>query len=68
MKYTWICKNDECSHTFDYSVSMRSLETPVCPICGGETRKVITAPPAIKFKGEGWGKDKNKPHQVDNIF
>jgi putative FmdB family regulatory protein len=33
-------------------LAKRSL--PFCPHCGGRTRKIFTAPPAIIFKGHGF--------------
>jgi putative FmdB family regulatory protein len=49
--YEYICKN--CGHLFEIVQSMRDDPLTECPQCGGELRKVFTAP-AIAFKGSGF--------------
>jgi putative FmdB family regulatory protein len=49
--YEYRCRN--CGHTFDVVQAMRDETLTVCPLCGGELRKVF-APPAISFKGSGF--------------
>lgn len=49
--YEYRCR--DCGHTFDVVQAMRDDTLTVCPICGGELRKVF-APPAISFKGSGF--------------
>lgn len=49
--YEYQC--NACSHRLE--VLQRLAEPPLttCPECGGELRKLISAP-AFQFKGEGW--------------
>ncbi|MGZ5298265.1 MAG: FmdB family zinc ribbon protein, partial [Actinomycetota bacterium] len=42
-----------CGHTFDVVQAMSDESLTVCPVCGGELRKVF-APVAISFKGSGF--------------
>jgi putative FmdB family regulatory protein len=49
--YEYTCK--QCGHTFDVVQSMRDDALTVCPVCGGELRKVFHAA-AIAFKGSGF--------------
>jgi putative FmdB family regulatory protein len=49
--YEYICKS--CGHLFEIVQSMRDDPMTECPQCGGELRKVFTAP-AIAFKGSGF--------------
>jgi putative FmdB family regulatory protein len=49
--YEYRCR--ECGHTFDVVHGMTDDALTVCPVCGGELRKVF-APPAISFKGSGF--------------
>ena len=49
--YEYTCK--DCGHTFDVVQSMRDDALTVCPVCGGELRKVFHAA-AIAFKGSGF--------------
>jgi putative FmdB family regulatory protein len=49
--YEYRCRN--CGHTFDVIQAMSEETLTVCPVCGGELRKVF-APPAISFKGSGF--------------
>jgi putative FmdB family regulatory protein len=49
--YEYICKS--CGHLFEIVQSMRDDPLTECPQCGGELRKVFTAP-AIAFKGSGF--------------
>jgi putative FmdB family regulatory protein len=49
--YEYRCRN--CGHTFDVVQAMSDETLTVCPVCGGELRKVF-APPAISFKGSGF--------------
>jgi putative FmdB family regulatory protein len=49
--YEYRCRN--CGHAFDVVQAMSDEALTVCPVCGGELRKVF-APPAISFKGSGF--------------
>ena len=49
--YEYVCKN--CGHLFEIVQSMRDDPLTECPECGGELRKVFTAP-SIAFKGSGF--------------
>ena len=49
--YEYRCR--DCGHTFDVVQAMSDDPLTVCPVCGGELRKVF-APPAISFKGSGF--------------
>jgi putative FmdB family regulatory protein len=49
--YEYRCR--DCGHTFDVVQAMSDDALTVCPVCGGELRKVF-APPAISFKGSGF--------------
>ena len=49
--YEYRCRN--CGHTFDVVQAMSDETLTLCPVCGGELRKVF-APPAISFKGSGF--------------
>jgi len=49
--YEYRCR--DCGHTFDVIQAMIDDPLTVCPVCGGELRKVF-APPAISFKGSGF--------------
>ena len=49
--YEYRCRN--CGHTFDVVQAMSDETLTICPVCGGELRKVF-APPAISFKGSGF--------------
>lgn len=49
--YEYRCRS--CGHTFDVVQAMSDETLTVCPVCGGELRKVFAAP-AISFKGSGF--------------
>jgi putative FmdB family regulatory protein len=49
--YEYVCKS--CGHLFEIIQSMRDDPLKECPQCGGELRKIFTAP-AISFKGSGF--------------
>jgi putative FmdB family regulatory protein len=49
--YEYVCKS--CGHLFEIVQSMKDDPLTECPQCGGELRKVFTAP-AIAFKGSGF--------------
>jgi putative FmdB family regulatory protein len=49
--YEYLCRS--CGHTFDVVQAMSDETLTVCPVCGGELRKVFAAP-AISFKGSGF--------------
>lgn len=64
-RYEYACR--DCGHTFEVVQSMSDAPLTVCPVCGGELRKVF-APPAIAFKGSGFyatdhGKNAKKPSE-----
>jgi len=49
--YEYRCK--ACGHQFEKIQSFSAPEEKVCPVCGGEVEKLLSAP-AIQFKGSGW--------------
>ncbi|MGB7188899.1 MAG: zinc ribbon domain-containing protein [Acidobacteriaceae bacterium] len=49
--YEYRCK--QCGHQFEKIQSFSAPEEKVCPVCGGEVEKLISAP-AFQFKGSGW--------------
>ncbi|MGA9718169.1 MAG: zinc ribbon domain-containing protein [Acidobacteriaceae bacterium] len=49
--YEYQCK--QCQHRFEKIQSFSAPEERVCPECGGEVERLISAP-AIQFKGAGW--------------
>jgi putative FmdB family regulatory protein len=49
--YEYRCK--QCGHQFEKIQSFSAPEEKVCPVCGGEVERLISAP-AIQFKGAGW--------------
>ena len=49
--YEYRCR--DCGHSFDIVQKMSDEQLTHCPECGGELRKVFTAP-AISFKGSGF--------------
>ena len=49
--YEYRCR--DCGHSFDIVQKMSDDQVTHCPECGGELRKVFTAP-AIAFKGSGF--------------
>jgi putative FmdB family regulatory protein len=49
--YEYQCK--QCQHRFEKIQSFSAPEEKLCPECGGEVEKLISAP-AIQFKGAGW--------------
>lgn len=42
-----------CSHRFDKIQKFNDAPESVCPKCGGELERPLTAP-ALQFKGAGW--------------
>ena len=56
-----------CGHRFERIEKFSDPHVKVCPQCGGEVHKLMSAP-AVQFKGSGWyvtdyagkGKDKGK--------
>lgn len=49
--YEYRCK--ACGHQFEKIQSFSAPEEKVCPVCGGEVEKLLSAP-AVQFKGSGW--------------
>ncbi|MBT9332132.1 FmdB family zinc ribbon protein [Paracidobacterium acidisoli] len=49
--YEYRCKS--CGHQFEKIQSFSAPEEKVCPVCGEEVERLISAP-AIQFKGSGW--------------
>ena len=49
--YEYQCK--QCGHRFEKIQSFSAPEIKECPVCGGETEKMISAP-SFQFKGSGW--------------
>lgn len=62
--YEYRCKS--CGHQFEKIQSFSAPEEKVCPVCGGEVERLLSAP-AVQFKGSGWyvtdyaAKGANKP-------
>jgi putative FmdB family regulatory protein len=50
--YEYKCKN--CGHAFEVFHSMSSDPVKVCPKCGGEVKKLISAGSTPIFKGSGF--------------
>jgi putative FmdB family regulatory protein len=42
-----------CGHQFEKIQSFSAPEEKVCPVCGGEVERLLSAP-AVQFKGSGW--------------
>ena len=51
--YDYRCSN--CGHRAEILHGVHDETAHVCPECGGQMRKAITAP-AVVFKGSGWAK------------
>ena len=51
--YDYRCSN--CGHRAEILHGVHDESARVCPECGGQMRKAITAP-AVVFKGSGWAK------------
>lgn len=49
--YEYRCK--ACGHQFEKIQSFSAPEEKVCPVCGGEVERLLSAP-AVQFKGSGW--------------
>jgi len=49
--YEYECQ--QCNHRFEKIQTFRADPETVCPQCGGQLEKLISAP-AIQFKGAGW--------------
>jgi putative FmdB family regulatory protein len=50
-------KCDTCSGSIvEMHLAFDALERPACDVCGNPMSKVFT-PPAVQFKGGGWGGD-----------
>jgi putative FmdB family regulatory protein len=49
--YEYRCK--ACGHQFEKIQSFSAPEEKVCPNCGGEVERLLSAP-AVQFKGSGW--------------
>lgn len=49
--YEYECK--KCHHRFEKIQSFSDPEEKVCPKCGGEVERLLSAP-AVQFKGSGW--------------
>ena len=49
--YEYVCRS--CGRMFEIVQSMSDPPLTICDVCGGELRKVFTAP-AISFKGSGF--------------
>jgi len=51
--YDYRCSN--CGHRAEILHGVHDERAHLCPECGGQMRKAITAP-AVVFKGSGWAK------------
>jgi putative FmdB family regulatory protein len=49
--YEYECQ--QCNHRFEKIQTFRADPETICPQCGGQLEKLISAP-AIQFKGAGW--------------
>ncbi len=49
--YEYQCQ--DCGHKFEARQKANDPPKKKCPKCGGQLRKVISAP-ALQFKGKGW--------------
>jgi len=50
--YEYKCLDLECNTGFT-SLEKMDAPNPLCPTCGGSTRKLVSAP-MVHFKGKGW--------------
>lgn len=50
--YEYGCK--KCGHEFEVFQSMSDDPVKVCPVCGGETERYISAGAGFIFKGSGF--------------
>lgn len=56
--YYYQCPKCEAKQTETYSIEV-SLPNPSCPSCQ-TIMKRLYSPPAVTFKGTGWGRDPKK--------
>lgn len=54
-----------CSDTFEVSRPMGSTESPSCPACGADARRVFT-PVGVAFKGAGFHSTDYRPRAVED--
>jgi len=51
--YDYVCRS--CGHVLEVMHGVHQVGPSVCPVCGGEMRKALTAA-AVVYKGSGWAK------------
>ncbi len=51
---TYVYRCEECGHTFERFESIHSEPVQVCPKCGAQARRLITAGAGLIFKGSGF--------------
>jgi putative FmdB family regulatory protein len=51
--YQYACRNAECGNRFELVQSFSDPAASVCPVCGGEVRKVFSSV-GVVFKGSGF--------------
>lgn len=49
--YEYECK--QCGHRFEKIQKFSDEPEKICPKCGGEVQRLLSAP-AVQFKGQGW--------------
>lgn len=49
--YEYECK--QCGHRFEKIQKFSDEPEKICPKCGGEVERLLSAP-AVQFKGQGW--------------
>ena len=42
--FVFQCRSADCGHNFDEYVKYDDIPTVKCPLCGSDTRRLITAP------------------------
>ena len=51
------CSNAECKKVKEVIIKIGTTELPRCDECGAETKKIVSAPGGIEFKGDGYYKE-----------
>jgi putative FmdB family regulatory protein len=61
-KYEYACKS--CGERLEVTQSFTDAPLTTCPACGGELRKVFSAP-SITFKGSGFYRTDNRKRRTE---
>lgn len=62
--YSYACA--ECAHRYDVVHSIHDDSLTVCPECGGELRRVISAV-GVSFKGSGFYRTDSRPSKSPSL-